>query len=330
MKDEPHQVVSAPPRKAASPKAVPEQEEPKELRGEFEDPYEAHSKRGKFEELYEEHVQLKTALSVSQADAVAATEKSIALQAQVDSLLRENAELVCKVTECQKESDELMYAATSKEKLLTTRLKQKQERIEHLQLERLEMRRSLAQRGDANVVIRCLDSLQRDYDKLAHEHAQLQQVVSLQDAKLSAQVVSTEPLVLGIEAEEEEKSRCVEPEVYSSVLADTGCREAFRIGRVRVPINTGAVPVCINLSLQNDGDIPWPQTIVAALVSGDGFGCPLATVDQALPGDIVDLGMELSLPLASEPGVANSMWVLVNAANGKPLGPLLVLEVVWT
>merc|ERR1719487_1109089 len=105
-------------------------------------------KRGKIEELYQENMQLKAALAASRADAAAATRKADTLQAKVDKLLQENGQLLFQATESQKESDELMLSAASKERLLMTKLKEKQQQIGHMQLERMELRRSLAQRGD--------------------------------------------------------------------------------------------------------------------------------------------------------------------------------------
>lgn len=285
---------------------------------------------GRSEELYHEHVQLKMALKKSQEDAAAAARKSGALQAQIDALLQENAQLSRRVTECQNESSDLMYKAASKEKLLTTHLKEKQDDIEYLQLDKRLLQQSLAQRGDANAVIRCLDALQRDYDKLALQHSHLQEMVAerLPVAKFSAQVVSAEPLVLGIEAEEEAVHHSYE--FYASELQDTGCRQAFRVGRVRVPIHAGSVPVCAKIKVENDGDAPWPQTAAAVLVSGDAFGCSLISLGSALPGQCSDLSMDLLVSAKAEPGIATSMWAVVNAATGKPLGPLLVFEVAWT
>jgi len=290
-------------------------------------------KRGKIEELYQENMQLKAALAASRADAAAATRKADTLQAKVDKLLQENGQLLFQATESQKESDELMLSAASKERLLMTKLKEKQQQIGHMQLERMELRRSLAQRGDANAVIRCLNDLQSEYDKLVREHAQLQQAPRLPFAKFSAEATCAEPLVLGIEAEEE-AARGDVTEDYAKTLADTGCHQAFHVGRVRIPVDAGSVPVCAKVTVANNGDSPWPETVVATLVSGDAFGCPLVALGSAQPGEHLDLSLDLLVPEATEPGVASSMWALVNAATGRPLGPLLIFEAasdgVWT
>lgn len=258
-------------------------------------------------------------------------------QEWIDQLQLERSELRQRVTDSQKESAEVVYAAVSKERFLTARSKEKQERIDHLLLERLELRSSLAQRGDANAVIRSLDALQRDYDKLmtnalqrAHDHAKLQKNVASCSAEFSAKVVSAEPLVLGVEAQEDVTAQGVVTEMYTSVLTDTGCCQAFSVGRVRVPIDAGSVPVCANVVVENDGDSPWPLTLAAALVSGDALGCPVLTLDPAGRGQRVDLSMDFLVPAAIETGIAVSMWALVNAATGRPLGPLLVFEIVRT
>lgn len=289
-------------------------------------------KRVHIEELYQEYLQLKISLAKSRAETSTATLKSDELQAQVDALLEENAKLKLKTAEYEEESHALMYAAASKERQLTLCLKDKQDRIEYLQIEkRLEEHQTLAKRGDANTLIHCMDALQRDYDKLVHECAQVKQVQALPFISLSAQVLSAEPLVLGIEAEEEAAPDAIS-ELYTSSLADAGCRQAFCLGRVKVPINLGEVPVCVKVTLKNDGDSPWPQTVAAVLVSGDALGCPLVALGQGplLSGALQDFEMDLLVPTASEPGVGSSMWALVNAANGHRLGPLLVFEAVYT
>jgi len=310
-----------------------------------------NGQRCKIEDLYQEHVQLKIAFAASQADAAATARKSAALQAQVDALLSENEQLQCKVTDCQKESDVLMYTAASKEKLLKDRLKEKQDRIEQLQVEKFELRHSLAQRGDVNSVIRSLDSLQlehdrmqleaqrstrsakklqQDYDKMAQEHAELKKIVENPFTKLSAKVVCAEPLVVGIEAEEDESASGAASEKYVDALTDFGCTEALQLGRVKVPMDAGPVPVCVKVVMENDCEVPWPETIAAALVSGDACGCALTMLGPALPGEHVELSLDLLVPAMAEPGVSTSMWSLVNAATGRPLGPLLVFEAVWT
>jgi len=248
-------------------------------------------------------------------------------QEWIDHLQRESADLRQSLTDSQEESAEVMCAAVCKERSLTARSEEKQERIDHLLLERLELRSSLAQRGDANAVICCLDALQRDYDKLAHDHAKLKRHVASCSPEHSAKVVSAEPLVLGVEAQEDVTAQGVVTEMYTSALTDTGCCQAFSVGRVRVPINAGSVPVCAQVLVENDGDSPWPVTLAAALVSGDALGCPVLTLDSAGPGQRVDLSMDFLVPAATETGIAVSMWALVNAATGRPLGPLLVFEI---
>jgi len=265
--------------------------------------------------LVKEHLQLKIALAASQANAAAAERKSTALQAHLDKVLQENAHLLDTSSDLQES-----------EKLLMTRLKEKQEHIEHLQLERVQLRSSLVQRGDPNAVIRCLDALQRDYDKLVVEHTQLKQDAE-PVTKLSAQVVSVEPLVLGIEVEDEEADGVMN-DAFASALADAGCQQAFLMGRVRVPMDAGPAPVCVNVTIENDSDTPWPHTVAVVLVRGDAYGCPLLSLASASPGERVDLSMDLSVRAATHTGVASSMWAVVDASTGRTLGPLLVFEVV--
>jgi hypothetical protein len=272
----------------------------------------------------------KAAEAAAKAAEVAASRKSDELQVRVDSLSQENAELSCMLVECRKESDCLMSAAVSKEKVLSARLKEKQDQVEHLQIETLQLRHSLAERGDANAVIRCLDALQRDYDKLVEEHEKLKKSTEVRFTTPSARVLNIDTLMLGIEAEEEARSGAeMVNKQYADMLKRTGCRQAVSMVRARFPIDACSVPVCVKVTLENNGDSEWPQTLAAVCVSGDTFGCPIVPLSVASPGEHFELSMDFAVTAGSEPGETSSMWALVNAGTGVPLGPLLVFEAVW-
>eukprot|EP00931_Biecheleriopsis_adriatica_P085174 TRINITY_DN5946_c0_g1_i1.p1 TRINITY_DN5946_c0_g1~~TRINITY_DN5946_c0_g1_i1.p1 ORF type:complete len:410 (-),score=112.38 TRINITY_DN5946_c0_g1_i1:181-1362(-) len=264
--------------------------------------------------------ELTKALAQAREEAAAATSRADELYTQVEELTRENATLQGAVAQAQSECDEILKATSLKEKSLRERLENRQEKLQQLEVERLELRRSLAQRGDANTVIRQLESLQRDFDKL-----EAQSRMEKAKPEVFARAVSVAPLVLGIEADEDEAARGQFTEI---LVPDMGCRQALRLGRVRIPHDCGPVPVSTKVTLENTGNQPWPATVAAALVCGDALGCPLSTVDSAMPCKHSELEMDLTVPGdASAPGVSSSVWAIVNAATGQHLGPLLAFEV---
>jgi len=149
---------------------------------------------------------------------------------------------------------------------------------------------------------------------------------------LSATVASIGHPVLGFEAEQVKChiGRIREATEEKPLLEGTGCSKVFRIGRVGVPAGASAIPVCIRLVVVNSGKVEWPQTVAAISVRGDPLGAPLCAFGQEespiAPGGHAELALDLTVP-AAEPGIASSLWALVDAATGCRLGPLLVLDV---
>merc|ERR1711988_649519 len=116
-------------------------------------------------------------------------------------------------------------------------------------------------------------------------------------------------------------------------------RQAFRIGRARLVAGIGVdavtgkpltpVPVEATVTLQNNGEVQWPATTVAALVEGDGLGQPLLSLGAVRPGDVAEIIMDLEVPMRVKPGMASSMWAILDATTGNRLGPVLIFETVW-
>lgn len=305
---------------------------------------EAEASQAKISDLTHMNMQLQQHLSASQAEVADAACQIDTLRAQVQALTQEKRQLKKEALLLQEAHHDDLIAAARTEKSQAACLKEKQERIEDLLLERLELRQSLARRGDANAVIRVLGTIQREVDALKEENAKLQRgvqqaehraaeelrYVEVRSAGISASAVSAFPLVSGIEVEEDDEARGHVTGAYASALADFGAREAFRVGRVRVPFGTCSVPVCARVLVENNGTRAWPRTSAAVIVSGDSCALPLATMEPAEPGQSSELAMDLLVPAAACPGVATSVWSLVDAATGLPLGPLLIFEAVWT
>lgn len=153
----------------------------------------------------------------------------------------------------------------------------------------------------------------------------------------SARVVSSDALLLGIEAEEEEASRGDVTAEFGSQLADAVASQAYRLGRVRLPAGpvslfggTGApTPVCASVTIANDGKAAWPATAVLALVDGAPFDLPLLQLGPVDPGETARLELDVSLPARAEAGTSRSSWVVSDAATGERFGPMLVLDVEW-
>jgi len=153
----------------------------------------------------------------------------------------------------------------------------------------------------------------------------------------SARVVSSDELVMGVEAEEDGAARGDVTAEFGSELADAGARQAYRLGRVRLPAGpvsplggTGAAtPVCASVMIANDGKAAWPATAVLALINGAPLNLPLLPLGPVDPGEAAQLELDVSLPACAEAGSSRSSWVVADAATGERFGPMLVLDVEW-
>merc|ERR1719353_1360629 len=147
--------------------------------------------------------------------------------------------------------------------------------------------------------------------RLKAENMELNKLVSKPDC-CSAKIVASEPLVLGVEADDENFFG-VKTQEYIDTLNAFRCSEAYCLGRIRLVNDSGMVPVCVRSTLVNDGTAPWPSTTAIVHVSGESLGCPLITVGAARPGEQVDLCMDLSVQADRVAGFSSSAWAVVNA-----------------
>jgi hypothetical protein len=177
----------------------------------------------------------------------------------------------------------------------------------------------------------------------------------------SVHMIDDCPLTLGIEAEEDETARGEVTDEFSDVVASCGAKQAFRIGRVRLPATFSDVaPACARVVVINDGPHRWPQTTVIMNVEGEAFGVPVMALGVLEPGEKKEIEMDLevcstidipgqpqkriyrprtsahNMPQLAPRFVAGetrpetrSFWAIVDAATGIRLGPLLVFEAVW-
>jgi len=143
-------------------------------------------------------------------------------------------------------------------------------------------------------------------------------------------VVNSEPLVLGIEAYEEEEARGILTGEWQRKAREHGATEAYCVGRVVVPVSTSSeVPVYASVTMKNDGEVQTPITGVVTLVTGEAYNLPLARFQALVPGQTTQVFMDLVLPPQSYAHTSHSEWIVTDATTGERFGPLLVLEVVW-
>lgn len=147
----------------------------------------------------------------------------------------------------------------------------------------------------------------------------------------SALVVSSAPLILGIEAEQDGWGHGDVTERFAEVVTSSGARQAFSIGRVwiRAAVDAAPVPVCARISVANDGGVPWPESTAVTLAAGDELGFQQLLLGSMQPGEEVDVVMDLLVPARAEPSSVRSAWAVVDTATGTPLGPLIFFEAMW-
>jgi len=172
-------------------------------------------------------------------------------------------------------------------------------------------------------------------DSLAEEHpAQELPVTPATENALpaspSGRVLACTDLTLGVEAQEDASARGDVTEEFQHIVAEAGAKQAFRAGRVAIPVGLVApVPACAKVVVVNDGGVPWPATTVLAVVAGEAMGFPQMALGALLPGEAAEVQMDLLLPPKATKDASRSAWALVDAATGRPLGPLIFFEGVW-
>eukprot|EP00927_Polykrikos_kofoidii_P018550 TRINITY_DN18608_c0_g1_i2.p1 TRINITY_DN18608_c0_g1~~TRINITY_DN18608_c0_g1_i2.p1 ORF type:complete len:719 (+),score=131.96 TRINITY_DN18608_c0_g1_i2:87-2159(+) len=146
----------------------------------------------------------------------------------------------------------------------------------------------------------------------------------------SAIVIHSSPMMLGVEAQEDTSGRGDVTEEFGAAIRACGGTQGYRVGRIAVPINgTTAVPACAKIVVQNDGEVTWPEATIMAHVTGDHFGFPQLPLGPLRLGEVAEVVMDLLVPPKTTSGSTRSTWTIVDASNGKVLGPILLFEVVW-
>jgi len=161
------------------------------------------------------------------------------------------------------------------------------------------------------------------------------------DVAASGVAVSSEPEIAGVEDHREDpRARCDVSNEFAAELKELGCRQAFRIGRVQlrsVPLgellHEECFPVCYSVVLQNSGRQRWPATAALVHAAGDAMDLPLLPLGALRPGERTKVALDLRVPQMARPPrepTSRSMWVVRDAATGKPFGPVLIFDVQWT
>jgi len=159
------------------------------------------------------------------------------------------------------------------------------------------------------------------------------------DPMVSGLALSSEPEIAGVEEHTDDPSaRGDVSEEFAEKFEHLGCRQAFRIGRVRLHtvsedevLCEESFPLCYSVVVLNSGSQPWPATVALVHASGNAMDMPLLSVGPLQPGESTQLVLDLRVPHTADPQepVSTSMWVLRDAATGKPLGPVLLFDVQW-
>jgi len=151
------------------------------------------------------------------------------------------------------------------------------------------------------------------------------------DPRLSAKVLVSELDMAGAEADsaDDPAMRRDVTDKFQSALDLLGCKQAFCFGVVRVRVEQDPFPIIYSVTMQNDGQTPWPSTAMLLHESGLDLGAPLVEAGPVAPGCGSTVSMELTVPKANEPGTSTSTWVLRDVKTGRPLGPVLVFESEW-
>jgi len=95
------------------------------------------------------------------------------------------------------------------------------------------------------------------------------------EAKLSATVLSSSQLVLGVEASEDEAARGDVTTEFEEMLRQVPtAHQAYRCGHMVLPASdeVGSVPAEAKLVVRNDGEVPWPEATCLTVVAGDEHG----------------------------------------------------------
>lgn len=153
------------------------------------------------------------------------------------------------------------------------------------------------------------------------------------EAKLSATVLSSSQLVLGVEASEDEAARGDVTTEFEEMLRQVPtAHQAYRCGHMVLPASdeVGSVPAEAKLVVRNDGEVPWPEATCLTVVAGDPLGLTSMGLGALQPGEAAEVIMDLAVPQRPQSGLERSAWSMLDAATGDAFGPLLFFEVART
>lgn len=154
---------------------------------------------------------------------------------------------------------------------------------------------------------------------------------------LSACIHGCSPLIMGIEAQDDAKAYGDATDEFTELIAKHRALEAYRIGRMHIsePSSiSSSVPVSAKVSVQNDGEVPWPHTTVLASIEGDSMNLPIMVIGALEVGQAKEIEMDLSVsPTQGADSMLRSqmksVWTVTDAATGARFGPLLIFEATW-
>merc|ERR1719512_129137 len=146
----------------------------------------------------------------------------------------------------------------------------------------------------------------------------------------SARVITTADVVLGVEAQEDVGARGDVTAEFGQLVVEAGAKQAFRAARVALPAGLASpVPTCVEVLVANDGEVAWPESTAVVVVAGDAMGFPHLALGAVLPGEAVEVQIDLLLPQKEAQHASRSAWAIIDSATGTPLGPLIFVEGVW-
>jgi hypothetical protein len=148
--------------------------------------------------------------------------------------------------------------------------------------------------------------------------------------KISAKILTSAELVLGIEAYEDATARGDVTAQLADIVASCGATHAYSVGRViltQVEDDTLMVPACAKIVVINDGEAPWPETAAISIACGPHYDFPHMELGGLQVGEAAEVVMDLAVP-ASTYSPTRSVWAITDTATGALLGPILCFDVV--
>jgi len=190
-----------------------------------------------------------------------------------------------------------------------------------------------------------LGEVRAEVEEVRHQASAARQQADLAASLLTCQSqllgtalgLSSAPLYIDVDgADEDPAARGDVSEEFAENLNEHGLRQAFRIGRARLPAAGAAshqltFPVSCKVIVKNDSTQRWPSTTALVHASGNTFELPLLLVGSVEPGESRELKFDLRILQAVESSNTEdcSTWVFRDIATSKPLGLMLVFEVQW-